>query len=454
MSRTTTRDMTKGSILSQLILFSLPLLLGNVFQLLYNTVDTIVVGNFVGKEALAAVGSTAMITNMVVFFFNGFSIGASVVISRSFGAKDLDRLHRSIETTISMTLILAAFFTVFGILSVKPMLALMATPEDVIPDATRYLRTYMAGISGLMIYNMSSGILRAVGDTKRPLYFLIFCSLMNIALDMVFVVVFKLGVVGVALATIIAQFVSAILVLILLTKTHDVYKLSWTELKVDKGILGQIVKVGLPAAIQSTITAISNTFVQSYVNSFGSSVMAGWSCYNKLDQFVFLPVTSMSNAATTFVSQNMGAGDLKRADRGTRVAVMVSFMVTLVISVILFTFAKEATGIFSKEQDVIAYGALFMRANVFFLLANTINHTLAGAIRGRGDSKGPMFIMLFGFVLLRQTYLFLITRFYANTPLVVARGYPVGWVTCGILMVVYYYFRFVRGRKETEQAEG
>ena len=430
--------MTKGSILSQLILFALPLLLGNVFQLLYNTVDTIVVGNYVGKEALAAVGSTTMIINMVVFFFNGFSIGASVVIARSFGAKDFEKLHRSIETTMSMTLILGAFFTVFGVLSVKPMLRLMATPDDVMPDATIYLRTYMAGISGLMIYNMASGILRAVGDTKRPLYFLIVCSILNIVLDIAFVVLFKMGVIGVALATIVAQFISAALVITLLTKTKDIYKLTWPDLKIDKGILSQIVKVGLPAAIQSTITALSNTFVQSYVNYFGSSVMAGWSCYNKLDQFLFLPINSMSNAATTFVSQNMGARDIQRANRGTTVAVSVSFGVTFVISILLFTFSTEANGIFTKDAEVIKYGSMFIKANVFFLLANSINHTLAGAVRGRGDSKGPMFIMIFGFVIVRQIYLFLITRFYANTPITVARGYPVGWVVCCVTMVLYY----------------
>ena len=397
--------MTKGSILSQLIMFSLPLLLGNAFQLLYNMVDTIVVGNFVGKEALAAVGSTTMIINMVVFFFNGFSVGASVAIARSFGAKDFDRLHKSIETTMAMTLGFGVFFTAFGILAVRPMLRLMATPDDVMDEATIYLRTYMAGISGLMIYNMASGILRAVGDTKRPLYFLIFCSVLNMVLDIAFVVLFKWGVFGVAFATIVAQFISAALVIRLITKTNDVYKLTWSDLGIDKGILSQIIQVGLPAAIQSTITSLSNTFVQSYVNFFGSSVMAGWSCYNKLDQFLFLPINSMSNAATTFVSQNMGARDIKRADKGTTVAVSVSLTVTFVITLILFIFAEPANSIFTKDAEVIQYGSMFIRANVWFLLANCVGHTLGGAIRGRGDSKGPMFIVLFSFVLVRQLYL-------------------------------------------------
>ncbi|MBO4235996.1 MAG: MATE family efflux transporter [Firmicutes bacterium] len=448
MSQTTTRDMTKGSILSQLIMFSLPLLLGNAFQLLYNMVDTIVVGNFVGKEALAAVGSTTMIINMVVFFFNGFSVGASVAIARSFGAKDFDRLHKSIETTMAMTLGFGVFFTAFGILAVRPMLRLMATPDDVMDEATIYLRTYMAGISGLMIYNMASGILRAVGDTKRPLYFLIFCSVLNMVLDIAFVVLFKWGVFGVAFATIVAQFISAALVIRLITKTNDVYKLTWSDLGIDKGILSQIIQVGLPAAIQSTITSLSNTFVQSYVNFFGSSVMAGWSCYNKLDQFLFLPINSMSNAATTFVSQNMGARDIKRADKGTTVAVSVSLTVTFVITLILFIFAEPANSIFTKDAEVIQYGSMFIRANVWFLLANCVGHTLGGAIRGRGDSKGPMFIVLFSFVLVRQLYLYLVTHFYANTPLTVSRGYPVGWVLCGALMLLYYLL-VVKKRKHS-----
>lgn len=447
MVKTTTHDMTEGNILKELIMFALPLLLGNVFQLLYNTVDTIVVGHFVGKEALAAVGSTTMITNMVIFFFNGLSIGAGVVISRYFGAKNYERLHDAVETTVGLTLMLAGIFTVLGVLFVGPMLKLMATPEDVVPPATIYLRIFMAGISGLMIYNMASGILRAVGDTTRPLYFLMLTSFLNIVLDLVFVIVFRLGVVGVALATIIAQFISAFLVIRLLTGTKDVYRFSWGEMKLDKPILGQIFKIGLPTAIQSTLTALSNTFVQSYVNFFGSSVMAGWSCYNKLDQFVFLPMSSLANSATTFVGQNMGANNLKRADRGTFVAVGTSLFVTFVITMTLYLFAEPANSIFTKDKEVIHYGALFIKTTVLFLMANSINHTLAGAIRGRGNSAGPMVIMLLCFVVIRQIYLYVVTNFFINTPVVVAMSYPVGWSTCCLIEVAYYFIR-VRKIKE------
>ena len=433
--------MTSGSIVKQIILFSLPLMLGNIFQMLYNTVDVFVVGNFVGKEALAAVGSTTMIVNMLVFFFNGFSVGAGVVIAHFFGARENEKLHDAVETTMAMTLFFCVLFTIIGVLGVKPMLRLMATPDDVFADATTYLTIYFAGIAGLLIYNIGSGILRAVGDTTRPLMFLMLTSLLNIVLDLTFVIVFRLGIAGVAYATILSQFISAILTLILLTRSKEVYRLDWRDLHVDRGLLVQIFRIALPTGIQSVITAFSNVFVQSYVNSFGSSVMAGWSCYNKLDQFILLPMQSMSMAATTFVSQNIGAGQRKRADRGTVTTVLMTVGVTAVIALFLFVFAEPAVGLFSKDPSVIEYGALFLHTNVFFLLANCMNHTLAGALRGREDSRGPMIIMLIGFVAIRQTYLFLATRFFANTPRVVGFGYPVGWVSCCIIMTSYYFWK-------------
>lgn len=436
-----TRNMTSGSIVKQIILFSLPLMLGNIFQMLYNTVDVFVVGNFVGKEALAAVGSTTMIVNMLVFFFNGFSVGAGVVIAHFFGARENEKLHDAVETTMAMTLFFCVLFTIIGVLGVKPMLRLMATPDDVFADATTYLTIYFAGIAGLLIYNIGSGILRAVGDTTRPLMFLMLTSLLNIVLDLTFVIVFRLGIAGVAYATILSQFISAILTLILLTRSREVYRLDWRDLHVDRGLLVQIFRIALPTGIQSVITAFSNVFVQSYVNSFGSSVMAGWSCYNKLDQFILLPMQSMSMAATTFVSQNIGAGQRKRADRGTVTTVLMTVGVTAVIALFLFVFAESAVGLFSKDPSVIESGALFLHTNVFFLLANCVNHTLAGALRGREDSRGPMIIMLIGFVAIRQTYLFLATRFFANTPRVVGFGYPVGWVSCCIIMTCYYFWK-------------
>ena len=269
-------SMTEGPIWKSLIYFAIPLLIGNLFQQLYNTVDSVVVGNYVGKEALAAVGSTAMIINMLVGFFMGLSTGASVVISQYFGAKDNKRLHDAVHTSIVMTVVLGIVMTIIGITLSPFLLRLMKTPEDVLPLSTLYLKIYFGGILGLMLYNMGSAILRAIGDSKKPLYFLIFSSIVNTALDLVFVVWFKMGVDGVAWATLIAQASSAFLVLYTLYKSKEAYRLIPKDLKLDMTMLKKMISIGLPAAFQQSITAFSNIFVQGYVNAFGSSVMAGW----------------------------------------------------------------------------------------------------------------------------------------------------------------------------------
>ena len=442
----TAKDMTSGPILPQLVLFAVPLLLGNLFQLFYSMVDTVVVGKFVSTEALAAVGSTTMIVNTIVFFFNGLSIGATVVIGQNFGAKNEKGLHIAVETTMMMTFLVSIIFTIIGVIYVRPMLAFMSTPENVIPDATVYLRIYFAGISGLMIYNMGSGILRAVGDSKRPLYFLILTSVLNIILDLVFVIVFHGGIAGVAYATILSQFISAILVLVLLSGTNDIYKLTWHDLRLDMPTFRQILGIGLPTAIQSTITGFSNVFVQSYINVFGSACMAGWSCYNKLDQFIYLPMQSLASSATTFVSQNIGAKQEERASQGTTRAILVSMGITAAIGGILVIFAGPATRIFTDDEAVVEFGSLFIRMNTMFLIMNCVNHVLAGALRGRGDSRAPMICMLSCFVALRQIYLFTMTHFIANTPVTVGLGYPVGWTSCFIAEITYFWWRYRRNR--------
>jgi len=450
MARSTTKDMTSGSIWRLLIAFSIPLIIGNLFQMMYNTVDSLVVGNFVGKEALAAVGSTTMIVNIMVFFFNGFSVGAGVVISRYYGAKDHEGLHSAIETTMFVTFLFGLVSTVIGILMVRPMLVLMSTPDDVMESASTYLRIYFSGMMGLMVYNMGSGILRAVGDTKRPLYFLIFTSVVNVILDLLFVLAFDMGVAGVALATIISQFISAFLVLRLLLRAKDIYYFSWKDLKCSGRILRDILIIGLPTGIQSVITAFSNVFVQGYVNYFGSACMAGWSCYNKLDTFIMLPMQSMASAATTFVGQNIGAKRYDRVNKGTVQAIGIIVGITAVISALLFVFAAPASGLFIDDAEVIQFSAMFLHTNVFFLLFNCVNHTLAGALRGRGDSTGPMVIMIACFVGLRQLYLYGITHFVANTARLVGLSYPVGWVSCFFVEVIYFYFRWVRKKAPTD----
>ena len=448
-AKSTAVDMTEGFIPRQLLYFCVPLILGNFFQVLYNTVDTMVVGNFVGKEALAAVGSTNPIINIAVFCFNGISVGAGVVIGQYFGAKELKKLHISVETTMAMTFIASIFFTIAGVWLTPLMLELISTPEDVMPAASIYLKIYFAGISGLLVYNMGSGILRAVGDSKRPLYFLILSSFLNIGLDLLFVLVFGMGIAGASIATIISQFISAILVLILLSRSEDIYKLTWKDLRIDPLTLKKILAIGLPAGIQSMITAFSNSFVQAYINSYGSVVMAGWSCYNKLDQMIMLPQQSMSHATTTFVSQNIGANKVGRADKGTVVAVSMMAIFNLACGVLMIIFARPLVELFTNETEVIESGIHFVRAIALFFWFNGINHSLAGSMRGRGDSKGPMLIMIICFVAVRQIYLFIVTRIVTGNPMVIGLGYPVGWASCCIVELIYYRARFIKARHET-----
>ncbi len=443
-----TRDMTRGPILKQLLLFAVPLLFGNIFQMLYNTVDSIVVGNFVGKEALAAVGSTTMIINMLVFFFNGFSVGAGVVIGQRFGAKEEKELHTAVETTMALTFVFCVLFTIIGMSYVRPMLYLMATPEDVFDNAASYLNIYFAGISGLLIYNMGSGILRAVGNTTLPLMFLVLTSILNIILDLFFVISLHMGIEGVAYATILSQFISAALTLLLLSRTKEIYRLVWRDLRIDKTVTKLIFAVALPAGIQSVITAFSNTFVQAYINYFGSSCMAGWSCYNKLDQIVFLTTQSIAMAATSFVSQNIGAKQEERANRGTMVSLALAVSTIVVVGGTLVLNARQAVRLFTQDESVIAFGVMFIRTNTMFVMFNGVNHVLAGALRGRGDSRGPMYIMLMGFVVLRQIYLFVLTRFISNTPRPVGFSYPVGWMLTMVMELTYYMYR----RKKTAAA--
>lgn len=432
-------DMTTGSIWKLLLSFSVPLLIGNLFQQLYNTVDSLVVGNFVGTEALAAVGSTTCIINTMVMFFTGTSIGATVVISRHYGAHDDRKLHLAVETTMMVTFIASILFTGIGVLFTPFMLRFMSTPEDVLPSASEYLRIYFSGISGLLIYNMGSAVLRAVGDTRRPLLFLCFSSILNTILDLIFVIVFDLGIAGVAYATILSQFISAALVLVVLTLDGGSYHLVWQDLRIDRPTFRQILSIGLPAGFQQSLTSFSNVYVQSYVNYFGSACMAGWSCYTKIDQFIFLPLQSMNQAATTFVSQNIGAQDIKRAKRGSMTAFYMSTAITIAISAILWFTAGQFVSLFNQDPSVISYGVLFIHTNSTLTFTCCATQIFSGSLRGAGDSKTPMLVMLFSYVLFRQIYLYVITQFI-NTPAVVGFGYPLGWIVCSLL-TSYFYFR-------------
>ena len=436
--RKKTRDMTQGTIWKHLLAFALPLMIGNLFQQLYNTVDSIVVGQFVSKQALAAVGSTTSIINMLVGFFSGVSVGAGVIISQRFGAKDPEGVHKAVHTTISLTLIIGLVGTVVGIVLAPIMLTLMKTPQDVFVEAKTYLQIYFGGISGLMLYNMGSGILRAVGDSRRPLYFLVFSSIVNIVLDLLFVLGFHMGVEGVAYATIIAQFSSAALIYFTLYRTHDVHRFQPKKLRIYPEMVRSIIRVGLPAGLQQALTSFSNVFVQGYINSFGTNCVAGWSCYHRIDQFILLPMQSISMASTTFVGQNIGHRDLERTEKGIRTAVTLSIVVTGCLIGLVVIFCAPLIKIFNDDPGVVEYGVMFIRLISPFYLIICFNQIYAGALRGAGDAKAPMIIMLFSFVLFRQLYLAIGTQFI-NTEWFVGLGYPAGWIMCSTLQLLYYY---------------
>ncbi len=429
--------MTQGSIMGHLLQFAVPLTIGLLFQQLYNTVDTMVVGQFVGKEAQAAVGSTGSIINTVVGFCSGLATGATVVISQRYGAKDDTGLSHAVHTSLVLTFILSVLATILGLLFIDPMLRFMATPEDVMQEAHIYLFIYFSGVSGVLFYNMGSGILRAVGDSRRPLIFLILSALLNTVLDLVFVLGFHMKVDGVAYATIISQIISALLILFALMREDGAYGLRIKKLWIERDSLSQILKIGMPTAIQSAVTAFSNVFVQSYVNEFGSACMAGNSIYGKIDAFAMIPLQAISMSSTTFVGQNWGAKKSRRTREGVNTALIMSFVSTLILGSAVFILAPYIVRLFSPDMEVVEYGVRFIRIVTPFYLVMLVHAILSGALRGVGDATGPTIIMLASFVAFRQVYL-AVTKSMGLGFVAVALAYPVGWALCGVLMTIRY----------------
>ena len=430
-------DMTQGNITRHIITFALPLLAGNVFQQMYNMVDTWVVGNYVSNEAFSAVGSVGPIVNMLIGFFMGLSSGAGVVISQYYGARRHQEVQQTVHTAIVMTLILGVAFTGIGLFMIPYMLQLMNTPANVLPESTAYLTIYFSGILGLMLYNIGAGILRAVGDSQRPFYFLVVCAVINTILDLVFVLVFKMGVRGVALATILAQGVSAILILVTLMRTDECIKLRLGSLKIHWPMLKKIIRVGIPAALQMAITSFSNIFVQSYINYFGADCMSGWTAYSKIDQLLFLPMQSIALASTTFVGQNLGRNLPDRARAGIKQALTIAMISTLFLMVPVMIFAGPLVGFFNSKPEVVEYGTMLLRLMTPFYVLCCVNQVLGGALRGAGNSKATMVIMLLSFVAFRQVYLFTVSRI-CNEIIPIAMGYPAGWLLCSTVTFLYY----------------
>lgn len=431
-------DMTEGNIFHQLLMFSLPLLLGNLFQQLYNTVDTFVVGNYVSNDAFAAVGSVGPIINTLVGLFSGLATGAGVVVSQYYGAGDEKGVRRTVRTVYIMTFVMAIVLTAIGVFITPYSVRLMDTPPDVVGEAIEYLTIYFSGIAGLMFYNIGAGVLRSVGDSTRPFILIVVSAFINTVLDLLFVLVFNMGVAGVAWATVIAQFVSAIIVTILLMRTENCYRLTFERPAFDNGIFKKTVAIGLPAALQMAVTAFSNIFVQSYINHFDKDVMSGWTAYNKIDMFVMLPMMSMSLAATAFVGQNFGAGKIDRAKKGMKIALAMSVGMTVVLIIPVMLLARPLVAFFIPEESVIPYGIKILTLLSPLYVLCCVNQILSGALRGGGDARAPMVIMLGSFVVFRQIYLYLASVLAPDSLEITVLSYPAGWLLCSIIMYIYY----------------
>lgn len=430
--------MTQGNIFMHLLTFALPLLAGNIFQQFYNTVDTWVVGNYVGKEAFSAVGTVSPIVNMLIGTFTGLASGAGVVISQYYGAKNREKVHDAVHTAMMLTVILTVVLTLLGVGLTPVLLRLMKTPADVFPEAKSYLTIYFGGMVGMLFYNMGAGILRAVGDSRRPFYYLVVSALLNIVLDLLFVIKFKMNVEGVAYATIISQAVSAVLTMWTLLRSDSWVRVNIAEVRIHGDMLKKTIAVGIPAALQMAVTAFSNVFVQSYINQFGAECMGGYTAYTKIDQLVLLPMQSLALASTTFVGQNFGKGLVERAKKGIRTTLVMATSVTVVISALVMIAAPNLVGFFNKEPEIISYGTMFLHSLTPFYVFCCVNQIYSGALRGAGDSRTPMIIMLFSFVVFRQIYLFVVSNFIVNDVLPLAMGYPMGWLVCSALTLWYY----------------
>ena len=437
--KTKTVRMTEGKITPLIIRFAIPLLLGNIFQQLYNMVDSWVVGNYVSNEAFSAVGTVGPIINMLIGFFMGLSSGASVVISQYFGAQKEDQVSETVHTAIMMTIVLSVLITILGIIMMPVLLGIMNTPAEVLPDARLYLTIYFAGVSGLLFYNIGSGILQATGDSKRPFYYLATAAVTNIILDLVFVIVFHMGVEGVAFATVIAQLISAVLIIFTLLKADSCIRLVPSKLKMHWDQLAKIIRVGIPAALQMAIISFSNIFVQSYINHFGADCMSGWTAYSKIDALMLLPMQSIGLATTTFVGQNIGVGRVDRVKEGVKTGLMLSLVSTVVPMIPVMVFAPQLVAFFNAKKEVVDYGTLMLRWISPFYALTCSSDIQSAALRGSGDTKAPMLMMIFSFVIFRQIYLFITANFISNTIIPIFMGYPAGWLVCTVLTAIYYH---------------
>lgn len=430
-------DFTQGPIQKNLIAFAFPLFLGNLFQQLYNTADSLIVGNWLGSEALAAVSSSSPLINMMVGFFNGMAIGAGVIISRNFGARDREGLDRAIHTDLAFGAAAGLFLTVVGSVFTPLVLEWMQTPEDIMPNSIAYFRVYCFGIMFSLLYNTCMGIMNALGDSRHPLYYLIISSLTNVVLDILFVAGFGGGVASAALATIISQAVSVILSLKRLFKGQEgVYKVSLRKIRFHKATLREIVRYGLPSGVQNSVIGFANIVVQMNINSFSSAAVAGSGAYSKIEGFAFLPVTCFSLALTTCIGQNLGAGKYDRAKKGALFGILCSITLAELIGLMVFIFSPQLVAMFNDNPSVVAYGVRQARIEGLFYCCLALSHCIAGILRGAGKATIPMMIMFGAWCVIRVAYITTVLHFIPHIE-VVYSAYPLTWTLSSVAFIIY-----------------
>lgn len=444
--------MTQGNVWKLLVTFSIPLIIGNLLQQMYNTADSIIVGNFVGSNGLAAVGSGTALINLIIAFAQGASVGAGVVVSQYIGADKKDKIKISVHTSICISIILGLILSLLGIFASPSLLIMMKTPKVVLKSSILYLQIYCGGLIFNVIYNMATGILNAAGNSKKPLVYLAIASFTNIILDLLFIKIFKLGVMGAAIATDISQAISCILAIGYLLKVKSDYKLYIKDLKINKETAVKIIKIGLPTAIQNMVISFSNVLVQSSVNAYGATAMAGYAAYLKIDGFNILPVLSISMAVTTFTGQNVGANRLDRVKKGMYSSLIMVLVYTAFIGAVLLIFSHQVLGLFTHSAQVIMYGQLVMKyfCPYYFLLG--ILNVLAGTVRGAGKGIPPMIILLFSMCIFRILWIKIALPFYSSIDGVFIL-YPISWLVGAILMIFYTKFGKWLPHKQMEKKE-
>lgn len=429
--------LTEGPVGRKIISFAIPLFVGNLFQQLYNTADSLIVGNFLGSDALAAVSSSGSLIFLLVGFFNGISMGAGVVTARYYGAKDKENVRKSVHTTIAFGIFCGIALTIIGMLLAPQILVWMGTPENVLPSSVSYFRIYFAGSLAFVLYNIFVGILQSVGDSRRPLLYLIVSSVTNVILDLIFIAVLHMGVGSAALATILSQFLSAVLCLTRLMRAQDSYQVSLNQLHISKTLLRQIIANGLPAGLQNSIISIANVVVQANINAFGPAAMAGCGSYFKIEGFGFLPITCFALALTTFVSQNIGAGKYDRVRKGSRFGILCSILCAELVGIVIYLLAPVFIAGFNREAEVIAFGTTHARTVTLFYFLLAFSHCLAGIFRGAGKATVPMFVMLICWCIIRVSYITIAVKI-APALQTISWAYPITWTLSTIVFLVYY----------------